>query len=110
LWDVDKDTIVNDGKLIGKGGVGTGKASHLWNHIPPSLSTCRFRIFSFITMTSPIRWIYIQWQDCHTMEEGRGGWIWTRPRIAQVDERGWWIPTRRLVVDTYPVKQLLVYT
>jgi hypothetical protein len=29
LWDVDKDTIVNDGKLIGKGGVGTGKASHL---------------------------------------------------------------------------------
>ena len=29
LWDVDKDTIMNEGKMIGKGGVGTGKASHL---------------------------------------------------------------------------------
>ena len=29
LWDVYKDTIVNEGKLVQKGGVGTGKSSHL---------------------------------------------------------------------------------
>lgn len=36
LWDVDKDTIVNEGKLIGKGGVGTGKATiylHPYLHV-----------------------------------------------------------------------------